>query len=420
MNLNLVDMIREQLPGDFLNKASSLLGESRDKTELGIEAAIPGVLGGFTRSASTSDGATRLASAVNDADEGILSGIGSMFGRNTDFGTGALRSILGAGLLSDLTGGIGKTSGLSGKGVTTLLGVLAPIVLSVLKRVTRLRGLDASGLANLLSGQRENIASAMPEGMRIGEYANVREPLREVRDETYRAARPAALSREAEYPTEHRRSSWGWILPVALLALLAAGLWHWVNRPAVRAGREQRNVAEETARLKQEPYGRTPMASLETLKTKYSSAIEKAREQGVQISSMTETGGKLTIQGTAPSAEAVERVKAQFRRVNPSMNDVVVNLGIDSAMARLPQNNAAPKPFDDAFTRAKPTAPSMQTSPETGVQTYTVKPGDTLGKISKQFYGTTKDYKRIFDQNKSDLKDANSLNVGQKLEIPAK
>ena len=37
-----------------------------------------------------------------------------------------------------------------------------------------------------------------------------------------------------------------------------------------------------------------------------------------------------------------------------------------------------------------------------------------------QFYGTTKDYMRIFNQNKSDLKDANLLSVGQKLEIPAK
>ena len=46
MNLNLVDMVKEQLPGDFINKASSLLGESRDRTQLGIEAAIPGVLGG--------------------------------------------------------------------------------------------------------------------------------------------------------------------------------------------------------------------------------------------------------------------------------------------------------------------------------------------------------------------------------------
>ena len=203
----------------------------------------------------------------------------------------------------------------------------------------------------------------MPEGMRTGEYANVREPLREVRDETYRTARPAVRSIDTEaYPTEHRRSTWGWLLPVALLALLAAVIWNWVNRPAVRAGREQRNAAEETARLNQEPYGRIPMASLETLKTKYSSAIEKAREQGVQISSMTQMGGKLAIQGTAPSAEAAERAKAQFRRVNPSMNDVVVNLDIDSSFARLPQSSTepekkeTPKTFDDSYTRAKPTA----------------------------------------------------------------
>jgi LysM repeat protein len=428
MNANLVDMIKGELPGEFLNSASLLLGESKDTTRLGINAAIPGILGGFASAASTSDGATRLASAVDDADEATLSGAGSMFGRITDRGSGAVRSILGAGGLAELTGSVGRTSGLSGKSVTTLLGLLAPIVLSFLKRVKRSRGLDSTGFAVFLSDQRENIVSAMPERMATGEYANVRTGLRDTNDENYSAGRAGRFRETEPHTTGHGTRSWDWLVPVALLALFAGLIWHWSRGAAVRAGGE-RKVGEESARPSPKSYGRMPMASLETLKTKYSSAIEKARAEGVQISSITQSGGKLAIRGTAPSLEAADRLKQEFRRIDPEMNDVVVNLGVDPSMAALPQSSAQPEKkessggFNDSFTRAKPTtrpaAPSTET-PSTDMQTYTVKPGDTLGKISNQFYGTTKGYMRIYNQNKSTLKDANALRVGQKLEIPAK
>jgi nucleoid-associated protein YgaU len=50
---------------------------------------------------------------------------------------------------------------------------------------------------------------------------------------------------------------------------------------------------------------------------------------------------------------------------------------------------------------------------------YTVKPGDTLSKISKQFYGNANEYMRIFNANKDKLRDPDHLQVGQELMIPA-
>jgi nucleoid-associated protein YgaU len=50
--------------------------------------------------------------------------------------------------------------------------------------------------------------------------------------------------------------------------------------------------------------------------------------------------------------------------------------------------------------------------------TYTVKSGDTLSKLSKQFYGSTDDYLRIFYANRESLTDPFSLDVGQQLKIP--
>ena len=51
-------------------------------------------------------------------------------------------------------------------------------------------------------------------------------------------------------------------------------------------------------------------------------------------------------------------------------------------------------------------------------QKYTVKAGDTLSKIAKQFYGDAGKYMKIFDAKKGLLKDPDKIQVGQELAIP--
>lgn len=51
-------------------------------------------------------------------------------------------------------------------------------------------------------------------------------------------------------------------------------------------------------------------------------------------------------------------------------------------------------------------------------QTYIVQPGDTLGAISRKFYGTSSRYMEIYDANRDRLSSPSSLVVGQELRIP--
>ena len=53
-----------------------------------------------------------------------------------------------------------------------------------------------------------------------------------------------------------------------------------------------------------------------------------------------------------------------------------------------------------------------------GGQTYTVKGGDNLSKISKQFYGDANEYMRIYYANKDKIKDPDKIQVGWELTIP--
>jgi nucleoid-associated protein YgaU len=58
-------------------------------------------------------------------------------------------------------------------------------------------------------------------------------------------------------------------------------------------------------------------------------------------------------------------------------------------------------------------------APVKSMKTYTVKKGDTLSKISKEFLGDANDYMRIFSANKDQLTDPDEIKPGQVLKIPA-
>jgi len=259
-SINLIDLVKEYLGGDFTNRMSFLLGERTDKTKQGINTAIPGLLSAYDNVASTPDGARRVSSAVDDADDSILGNVSSMFGAGSgswiNRGSGMLGSILGEGTLSDLSDTIRRSSGLSGKSMTMLLGFLGPLILGVLKREKQTRGLDSTGLSNLLAGQRSNISAATPErtfetaGERMeADYG--REPLRDV-TETERGPRDTGRYEET-YPAGSReparRSRLGSLLPLALLLIGLGLIWHYASR-RTSAGREETGGIAQVTRLK--------------------------------------------------------------------------------------------------------------------------------------------------------------------------
>jgi nucleoid-associated protein YgaU len=52
------------------------------------------------------------------------------------------------------------------------------------------------------------------------------------------------------------------------------------------------------------------------------------------------------------------------------------------------------------------------------LRTYIVKSGDSLSKISREVYGSSKYYKVIFEANRATMKTEASLKIGQELKIP--
>jgi len=132
------------------------------------------------------------------------------------------------------------------------------------------------------------------------------------------------------------------------------------------------------------------MDQLETLKNKYAAAIKTITNTGVHLTHLHVQDNKLVITGTAPSEQAKGEVWTAIKAADPTYSDLSCDLTIDS---------------------------SLPTPART--QSYTVVAGDTLSKISQHFYGNANAYMKIFEANTDQLKDPNSIKVGQVLKIPA-
>jgi hypothetical protein len=134
------------------------------------------------------------------------------------------------------------------------------------------------------------------------------------------------------------------------------------------------------------------------LKQKYQTVLTTADNERIQFQNLHVQDNKLFIRAIAPSEEAKNKFWDQIKLVNPSGDDITADITVDSSRAM----GAA--------------AGGGQGG---GGQTYEVKSGDNLSKISKPFYGEPNEYMRIFYANRDKLNDPDKIQVGQKLTIPS-
>ena len=124
------------------------------------------------------------------------------------------------------------------------------------------------------------------------------------------------------------------------------------------------------------------------LREKYAGAIQTAK--GIHMKgSADEREGKLYFKGTVNTPEEANKIWDAIKTVPDWRNDVVADIQATGA----PTAAAAPR-------------------------TYTVKAGDTLSKIAQTTLGDSKAYTKIFEVNRDQLSDPNTIKPGQVLRLP--
>ena len=121
---------------------------------------------------------------------------------------------------------------------------------------------------------------------------------------------------------------------------------------------------------------------LEQLKQKYQPVLDTIQKEGAELQNVNLDGSQLFVKATATSEASKNRIWDAIKSVDPNFKDLKHDIEVRQ-----------------------------------GQQTYIVRPGDTLSKISKDFYGDANKYAQIAKANHIDNPD--QIKVGQQLLIPA-
>ncbi|MBX2815899.1 MAG: OmpA family protein [Saprospiraceae bacterium] len=175
MGINLMEMVKDAVGDQLVNQASGFLGESAENTSSAVGAMLPAILGGLMKKGSDAQGAQGILDFMQNSniDGGILDSLGGLFGGGAQ--TNGLLSA-GGGILDFLFGNnssmlgsvldlITKRSGIGSGSSSSLMKMVAPLLMGVVGRYVKNKALDAVGLSNLLGSQKEHVQKAAPAGL---------------------------------------------------------------------------------------------------------------------------------------------------------------------------------------------------------------------------------------------------------------
>ncbi|MBS1551626.1 MAG: LysM peptidoglycan-binding domain-containing protein [Bacteroidetes bacterium] len=130
------------------------------------------------------------------------------------------------------------------------------------------------------------------------------------------------------------------------------------------------------------------------LQDKYKAVLDSINAAGGRDVMVNEDGGVLKVAATVPYPKDKNAVWNKIKEIggeNPS--DISADIKMDNA-----------------------NDPEIASAGVKEMKTYTVKSGDTLSKISKEFYGDAGKYMDIAKAN--NISNPDKINVGQELKIP--
>ncbi len=168
---NLLDSIKEYVTPELIGQAANLFGENEGGISKAIGGLAPTILAGLLNKSGDSHATGGIFNALSNFNPGILDNLGSLLGGGNlahndpkDAAGQLLGSIFGAKVPA-ITNAIAAYSGTKSSSVSSLLGMVGPLVMGFLSKKINTDGLNVSGLANLLQGQKSSILGALPTGL---------------------------------------------------------------------------------------------------------------------------------------------------------------------------------------------------------------------------------------------------------------
>jgi hypothetical protein len=164
---SLLDLVTSQLESGDVDAIARQVGVDSDSAMKVVAGALPAILSGLSNNTRDASGASALADALDrDHDGSVLEDVAGFVGGGgaAGAGSGILRHVLGS-RQGSVEAALGQMSGIDAGSAGQILTMIAPLLMGLLGREKRSRGLDAGALADLLGAEREVAQQRAPQAM---------------------------------------------------------------------------------------------------------------------------------------------------------------------------------------------------------------------------------------------------------------
>lgn len=165
--MSLFEMLLTQVQPSQLEQIGKAVGVDQDQVASVLKGAVPGMLEGLSRNASSSQGAEALFNALGKNHDGsVLDDLAGFLGSSGGMADGA--KILGhvfGNRQAGVENSISQASGVDMASVAKIMAMAAPLIMGALGKAKNQMNLDPAGLSQMLGQERQAAQQAAPDMM---------------------------------------------------------------------------------------------------------------------------------------------------------------------------------------------------------------------------------------------------------------
>ena len=162
MSIGLTQSLMRYLTPALFMSLSKTLGLKPGQVQKAVVAMAPAILAAMAKTAGTTGGAKLVAGVVSAQDPGLLGKVAGLVGDAQQdgvihYGTSMAQQMFGAAGPTELAASVAQGTGIGLDDSKKLLGLLTPLVSGVVAKHMSEGGMDAGGLATMLTSQSSEL-----------------------------------------------------------------------------------------------------------------------------------------------------------------------------------------------------------------------------------------------------------------------
>lgn len=272
--MDLISELKGIISPQVAENIGDFLGEDKDMVSNAMSLAIPSFLGGLLKYSKSEAEGNKIMKVLQDGGHSgdILENVNGLL---SNFDKTQLIITIGNNIVSHFFGSnsnliidkIASISGAKKTSASSLFSISAPLILGLIGRRVKARGLDAAGLCDLLNNQSEVVLRTLPPAI-----SNILS----LKPEAYEPVEKEEKVQKLQPLRSSSGTKWRYILPWVFLAFLGAGslyYFYYVKQ------KEKEFLALKEGILRDTAVNEAPLNPSELLDPKAPDTLQKAIEE---------------------------------------------------------------------------------------------------------------------------------------------